>query len=263
MQGAADFNVRATLEDGQVVVGNIATPAFRLKTGLGTFDFDSRHAGELGPAEGQDMRNPDRAVKLWLKNGSEFVGFWEKPSVTITLEAGGLAVPVDIPIAKLKRLQFGGSDVWDDKPVFRVITAAGDDFFAASTRTRITFRNDFCEISPFLSEVRRLMPADEAKKTWRVELENGTVINAGIPQGQVLFHLDMGPKTISVPLASIEFMDRQTLYNQPPSAGVFFNENAQGEGHRAEAQANPPGYYSNVAQKAAKASAGKQWKKQE
>ncbi len=249
--------VRVTLNDGQVLVGTIATEVFRLKTGLGTFDFDSRHAGELGPLEGPDVEKSGRAVKLWLKNGSEFVGHWEKASVAVLLEAGGSAVNIDVPIAKLKRLQFRGNDEWSDEPVFRVITAAGDDFFAACTKTRITFRNDFCEISPFLSEIRQLYPQDEKKKTWRIELENGTALNAEIPQSEILFHLDMGPQTISVPMASIEFMDRQAMYRQA-SSGIFHERSASKAMPQQDYDA--PGYYSNAAQKAAKESAGAQWK---
>jgi len=68
--------VLATLTDGQVLVGELNTRAFTLATSLGTLAFDAKDAGELGPLEGGDMEQSGAAVRLWLRDGSEFVGKW-------------------------------------------------------------------------------------------------------------------------------------------------------------------------------------------
>ena len=100
--------VHVQLNDGQVLVGELTTRAFTLKTDYGDLQFAADDAGEIGPLEGGDMKQSDELIKLWLRNGSEFVGGWQKPVVQMLLAVGGKDVPVDVPIDKLSRLQFMG-----------------------------------------------------------------------------------------------------------------------------------------------------------
>ncbi|GEM_PF-1609798 len=271
-QETLDRDVRVTLNDGQVLVGEMTTSTFTLKTAFGMMAFDAAQAGELGPVEGDDVDPSDLAVRLWLRNGSEFVGRWEKPSVTLALTLGGEPLRVDVPIAKIKRLQFKGDDVWSDEPVFRVITASGDDFFVDVTKTQVSLETDIFSVRPFLSEIRHLQPRKKEEGVWRVHLENGSLLNARMAQKEIAFRLAMGPERVNVPLESIQVMARQRVHpsgsasrgSRPPSSGVYFNDESDGDlMHRAsEARLESygkGGYYSNARQKVAKKTALQQW----
>jgi hypothetical protein len=238
--------VQVLLNDGQILVGQMTTLTFTLRTGMGTFTFDTAHAGELGPLEGDDIQKAERMIRLWLRNGSEFVGEWERPDVRVRLHLGGREIFVNVPIAKVKRLQFRGHAVWPDRPVFRILTRSGDDFFVDVTRTQMTFRNELGIFSPFLSEVTQLEPLDKEKKNWQIFLRGGMVFRAEIAQKELDLKLDMGPHRIRLPLDSVEVMQRQAL-RQP--RGLALGDGMSGD------------FYSNESQRNVKEQAARSWKK--
>jgi hypothetical protein len=261
--------VLATLTDGQVLVGELNTRAFTLKTGLGTLAFDTKDAGELGPLEGADMEQAGAAVRLWLRDGSEFVGKWERPSVSVAVEAGGSKVTVDVPIRRLKRLQFKGEAVWPDGPVFRVVTGSGDDFFVDVTKTRVAFANDLGKFEPFLEEVHHLEPADAKRETWHVWFGTGTQLVAGAAQKTLDLKLSLGPESVTVGIGSIVYMDRQTIV-RPPASGVYQDSRSVSEEEAYERGPTPgrhwmymrSDFYSNDAQKESKQQAGSSWRRE-
>jgi small nuclear ribonucleoprotein (snRNP)-like protein len=236
--------VQVKLNDGQVLVGRLATRTFTLMTGLGIVSFDTADAGELGPLEGTDLNQSKHLVRLWLRNGSEFIGGWQKPSVTVAVSIGGKEIPINVPIAKVSRLQFRGAQIWPDGPVFRIRTTSGDDFFVDVTRTRIGFENELGCFEPYLSEITHILPRDPAKTSWEIHLSQGMIFNGRIPQKILSLQLEMGPETISLPLVEIERMEYQVLAR--PAA--FRPERARGL------------FYSNALQKAAKEHAAQSWK---
>lgn len=252
---AGDPKVRVTLNDGQVLVGTLATRSFDLKTGFGTLSFDTAHAGELGPAEGEDLEVSGDAVRLWLRNGSEFVGKWVKPSVTVVLSVGDREVEIAAPIAKVRRLQFFGRTAWPGT-VFRIVTVAGDDFFVDVTRTRVPLKNELGAFEPFLSEIADLSPLDRTKNLWRVAFENGTVLNAEIARPSLELELDMGPEAFLLPLESVAKMERRVL-ERPESPGRWRHRTGLTAAEQAEEDAAPAGYYSNAEQKAVKSQSWK------
>ncbi|MCU0723590.1 MAG: hypothetical protein MUC63_08245 [Planctomycetes bacterium] len=249
--------VLATLTDGQVLVGELDTRTFTLTTGLGTLAFDTRDAGELGPLEGADMEQAGAAVRLWLRDGSEFVGKWEKPSVSVAVSAGGARISVDVPIRRLKRLQFQGEAVWPDGPVFRVVTGTGDDFFVDVTKTRIAFANDLGRFEPFLEEIQHVEPADPGRKSWHVWFDTGTRLVAGAAQKTLDLKLALGPDSVTVGVGSIVYMDRQTLDRNASRA--YQRSDRHFLNYDEEAGGAAQGFYSNEAQKESKANAGSTW----
>jgi len=243
--------VQVTLDDGQVLTGALATSRFALETSLGTLEFDTQDAGELGLLKesgnlqaASQPATPNPLVKLWLRNGSEFVGFWQKPKLELRLTIGQQLLTLDIPIARLARLQFRGAPVWSEEPVFRIQTRAGDDFFVDISRNTLPLQTEFAPINPLLSEIRGLQPRDEQNQNWRLTLNSGTSLNATIPQQSLGMTLAMGPKQVTIPLAQIRHMDRQQLSGPANEQ----SDRAQDSGSSAG------GFYSNSAQKQAKAS---------
>lgn len=247
-------DVQVTLADGQVLVGRLATPTFSMKTGFGELDFDTRDAGELGLVEGETVKQSGEMVRLWLRNGSEFVGKWQKPAVEVRMSMGGDEVAIQVPIAKLKRLQFRGEAVWSRDPVFRIVTRHGDDFFVDVTRTRMKLGNEMGNFAPFLSEVARLQPQDAEKKQWRVQLGTGTVFLAALQQEQLDLRLAMGPERLKLPLEAVKQMDRQSLTTPPQQIGLL-------ESFASGLSRHSRGFFSNTEQKAAKEAAASDWKK--
>ena len=186
-QQAAQSDVHVMLNDGQVIVGELTTPIFTLKTELGTLKFDTDEAGELGPLEGNDMKQSDKLVRLWLKNGSEFVGGWQKASVEMSLRIGDKDISIDVPIDKLKRLRFKGDPVWSDKPLYRVVTRSGDDFFVEADSSQIHFTSELGSFSPYLAEISSLVQLDGEENKWQVQLKNGSRLNAEIKNSGLVF----------------------------------------------------------------------------
>ncbi len=245
--------MQVTLNDGQLLVGRLSTRHIRLKTSIGEFEIDTFDAGELGMVEGKNIKQSDNMIRLWLRNGSEFVGRWEKPSVEVQIWMGGDDVTIQVPMSKVMRLQFRGAAVWPTQAVFRIQTQQGDDFFVDVTKTQMKFGNEMGSFSPFLSEIRQLSPVDIEKKQWRIQLENGTVFIAALQQDELQLELDMGPKKISLPLSAIKQMNRQTLVR--PQSRVRPQKQVQSLGHEIPAES---GFYSNIQQKASKKAASSQ-----
>ncbi len=233
--------VRVQMTDGQVLVGRLATRHISLKTSVGTFDIDTAHAGEVVMVEGDNIKQSDGMIRLWLRNGSEFVGRWEEPSVEVRIPMGGKQVGIQVPIGKVQRLKFPRPAVWPQQAVFRIQTQRGDDFFVDVTKTKMKFGNEMGSFSPVLSEIRRLKPLDAEKKEWRIQLENGTVFIGELQQEQLALRLEMGPEKINLPLSQIRAMNRQVLV--PPQSNVPSED------------ASAAGFYSSARQKAAKVKA--------
>lgn len=275
--------VRVTLDDGQILFGRLRTKEFTLKTGLGDLPFAAADAGEIGPVEGKNVKQAGREIRLWLRNGSEFVGRWQKPSVAVDLNLGGQAHPINVPVEKLKRLQFRGQPVWSNNAVFRVQTRRGDDFFVDVNKTQLPFVTEFGEIKPFLHEVHKLEPLDRKNRKWRIHLTNGTLVKAEFKQQSLALTLAMGPKNIKLPLAQIKKMDRQYLqYRQAvqssnslssKKAGLLDLQDKPGDvreeasrravygQQQGASSGGSRGYYSNRAQKRAKDHAAQSWSK--
>lgn len=242
--------VQVTLSDGQKVVGYLATQSLTLASSLGNLTFDTAEAGELGLVEEKEGKPSDNKVRLWLRNGSEFVGQWQKPSITVGMEVGGKLHSIQVPIEKLKRLQFQGKDIWPNQAVFRIVTRYGDDFFVNVTLTQMTFSNEMGTFSPFLSEIRQLEPMDEQNQQWKIHLENQSIFIAKLEQDTLDLRLEMGPKELKLPLASVQRMNREYLAH-PQKFNSF-------EDYESEVES---GFFSNQRQKAAKDEAERQSQK--
>jgi hypothetical protein len=242
--GQLKHQVHVLLNDGQVLVGEMTTPTFTLKTQLGTLKFDSEDAGELGPLEGKDMQQSDNLVRLWLRNGSEFVGSWEHPAVQVEVEVGGDAVAVDVPIAKVKRLRFKGGPEWSDKPLYRVLTSAGDDFFVDASASRIHFQGELGIFSPFLSEISRLERLGEDADGWGISLKNGSRLHGGVHQDGVELEPTMGPDKVKLDWKLVARMEPASMHAPKLAAPEKVDQ----------------GFYDNQMQKRVKASAAQTWK---
>lgn len=212
--------VQVTLSDGQRIVGQLSTSTLVLEGSLGELRFATKDAGELGLVGGENVQQSENQIRLWLRNGSEFIGNWQKPSIEILMALGGKTQQIQIPIAKLKRLQFQSQAVWPSDPVFRIITHKGDDFFVDVTKTQMIFANEMGTFAPFLSEVVQLQQNDD---NWRIHLQNGSVFLAKLQQDTLDLHLSMGPPRLAVPLTAIKRMNREVL--QRP--GSFSRQSAR------------------------------------
>ncbi|MEK7483382.1 MAG: hypothetical protein AABZ60_03515 [Planctomycetota bacterium] len=252
LEGCASVGpkVQVTLSDGQKVVGYLTTETLTLKSRLGEMAFDANEAGELGLLEGANIEQAGNMIRLWLRNGSEFVGEWQKPSVTVLMQIGGKDQSIEIPITKLKRLQFHGEAIWPSQAVFRIVTQNGDDFFVDVTQTQMTFSNEMGSFSPFLFEIQQLEPMDGENKLWKIYLENQSLFIAKLDQEKLGLRLTMGPKFLEIPLATVTRMNRETLFY--PQASSLPNE---------EDSINLDGFFSNQMQKNAKQESQQRLKK--
>lgn len=203
-----DTPVRATLEDGQILIGAVATETLRLEGGFGQVDIPLQDVGEVLPVEGGALSGSGDHVTVWLRNGSELRGRWSDPELAMEIEVGGNAVPVDLPMTQLLRFQLMDGLVWPEGEVLQVRTEWGDDFLVDAEKTRIEFENDLGIFAPFLSECVSVEPLDDG--SWRVELDTGTVLIGDMTTDAITFALPMGPATIEVPLERIVSMDQQT-----------------------------------------------------
>ncbi|WP_372369388.1 hypothetical protein [Candidatus Uabimicrobium sp. HlEnr_7] len=200
--------VQVTLSDGQKIVGLLSTTELTLSSSLGELKFSTADAGELGLFGSENIEQSENKVRLWLRNGSEFVGLWQKPSINMLMELGGKKQQIQIPISKLKRMQFQSKEVWPTQAVFRILTHEGDDFFVDVTKTQMIFANEMGTFVPFLSEVSQLQKSDN---NWRIYLQNGSVFIAKLQQEHLDLHLTMGPRRLAVPLTAIKMMNREEL----------------------------------------------------
>ncbi|MFK7928228.1 MAG: hypothetical protein AB8H79_08560, partial [Myxococcota bacterium] len=192
--------IRATLDEDQILVGEVHTGFLVLEGGLGTLDIPLEDVGEVEPVEGTDLAGSGDHVRVWLRNGSELVGRWAKPSVAVDIEIGGAIAQVDLPMDDVQRLQLEGQSEWPEDGIFRVTTSFGDDLFINAAQTRLPLQTDLGAFSPFLDEVASVVPLDGPAGRWRVELQTGTVLVATIASDSLNLALPAGPEFIDVPL---------------------------------------------------------------
>jgi hypothetical protein len=235
--------VHVQLNDGQVLVGGMTTEMFKLKTEFGMLDFSTEDAGELGPLEGKDMEQAGNLIKLWLRNGSEFIGAWERPSVEVAINIGGKDVAIDVPIEKIKRMRFRGDAEYTEKPLYRVLTRSGDDFFVDASVSKIHFKGELGVFSPFLAEIAGLERNDGDDNQWQIRLKNGTTLHAGIEQDGVELSPAMGPEKVKLSWSLVARMEPAHM-NAP--AAVTKSPVA-------------PEYYDNAPQRAMKEAAAQSW----
>lgn len=196
----AETPVRATLGDGQVLMGEVHTRTLRLTTGSGELEIPLADVGEVVPATGGQLGEADGRVDVWLRNGSELRGTWADPHLAMSIRVGGADVPVDLPMNDLSRFQLQGDARWPGGPVYRMKTRFGDDFLVDPSRTRLVVVNDLGTFSPLLSECASVAPVGDPQGPWRVTLQTGTVLLGELQDDQVTVALPMGPSEVSVPL---------------------------------------------------------------
>ncbi|MCP4602737.1 MAG: hypothetical protein GY847_19850 [Proteobacteria bacterium] len=241
-------NVHVVLNDGQLLVGRITTKTFNLKTEFGELPFSTEEAGELGPLEGADMRKSERLVRLWLQDGSEFVGSWERPTVHMALTIGDDEIAIDVPIEKIGRLRFHGHAKYSDKAMYRVITQAGDDFFVDASKSRIHFEGELASFNPYLSEIRDLVRKDPNENFWHVVLANGTELHAKIKDNGLDLKPALGPKQVDMSSNLITRLEPAAM--QAPGSDSHMTPSQVAEGEQ---------FYSNELQRFAKEEAAKRW----
>jgi hypothetical protein len=200
--------VRATLADGQVIVGQVETPTLRLDGALGRLDIPLDDVGEVVPMRG-DLEASGGYVRVWLRNGSELVGQWAEPELEMGVRAGGRTVPVALPMDDLRRFQLTGGALWPEGAVYRVRTAAGDDLFVDADDTRLVLRNELGTFEPFLSECATAIPVGSPSGPWRVQLVSGTVLVGALAADGVDLALPMGPDAVRVPPDLLASLTRQ------------------------------------------------------
>jgi len=196
----ADTPVRATLGDGQVLMGEVHTRTLRLTTGSGELEVPLADVGEVVPATGGQLGEADGRVDVWLRNGSELRGTWADPHLAMSIRVGGADVPVDLPMNELSRFQLQGDARWPGGPIYRMKTRFGDDFLVDPSRTRLVVVNDLGTFSPLLSECASVAPVGDPQGPWRVTLQTGTVLLGKLQDDRVTVALPMGPSEVSVPL---------------------------------------------------------------
>jgi hypothetical protein len=201
--------VRATMDDGQVLMGEIATPELLLEGGLGVLAIPWDDVGEVIPVEGDELGSSGGYVDVWLRNGSELTGRWVDAELTMDLRVGGDRLAVDVPVSDLLRLQTQGGEVWPEGVVFRVRSSHGDDFLVDPEASRLVLENDMGTFAPFLSECISAAPIDDPTGDWRIELASGTVLIGPLVEDAVTFQLAMGPSVATVPLDKLVSLDRQ------------------------------------------------------
>lgn len=192
--------VRATLGDGQVLMGEVHTRTLVLQSGTGTLEIPLADVGEVVPATGGQLGEAEGKVDVWLKNGSELRGTWADPKLAMSIQVGGNDVPIDLPMNELSRFQLQGAARWPGGPVYRMRTRFGDDFLVDPARTHLVIVNDLGTFSPLLSECAYVAPVNEPQGIWRVKLQTGTVLLGHLQDDRVTVALPMGPEEVSVPL---------------------------------------------------------------
>lgn len=192
--------VRATLADGQVLVGQVRTDTLLLEGGLGTLEVPLADVGEVVPVEGSELGASGGYATVWLRNGTELRGRWTDPELAMGIAVGGRELAVDLPVQDLVRFQLQGGEIWPDQPVFRVRTTWGDDVLVDPERSTITLVNELGTFEPSLTECAAITPGPDG---WTVVLHTGTVLRGEIEGDSLQFALELGPETVDVPLDAI------------------------------------------------------------
>jgi len=214
--------VRAVLEDGQVLVGQVRTDTLFLESALGTLPIPLADVGEVLPVEGSDLQGSSGYVTVWLRNGSEFRGKWADPELQMGLEIGGKNLAVDLPANELTRFQMQGGEIWPGAPVYRVRTHSGDDFLVDPEASRIEVTNELGTFAPYLSECASIVPNGDV---WTLTLHTGTILKGAVTADALQFDLEVGPDEVEVPIERIASMSWedwgvQEQYLAQPAAGL-------------------------------------------
>ena len=218
MKNHVETAVRATLSDGQVLMGEVRTKMLRLTTGTGAIDIPLSDVGEVVPAENREIGTKAGPVGVWLRNGSELRGTWTDPKLAMDIAVGGNKVGVDLPMNSLARFQLQGGEAWPDQPVYRMRTSFGDDFLVDPARTHLVVENQLGSFSPVLSECKSVAPINDPEGDWRIELRTGTVLIGQLQDDAVTVVLPMGPKEITVALENFVSLRLETW--RAPQSGV-------------------------------------------
>jgi len=204
-----DTAVRATLSDGQVLMGEVRTRALRLMTGAGLVEVALSDVGEVLPA-GSQLGTAEGQVNLWLRNGSELRGTWSDPELAMNILVGGGKVGVNLPMGQLTRFQLKGREAWPEGPVYRLRTAQGDDVLVDPAKTHLRVENQLGTFTPSLAECVSVAPIDDPQGDWRIALSTGTVLVGGLQDDKVTVALPMGPKELTVALADFVSLRLET-----------------------------------------------------
>ncbi|MEZ4241142.1 MAG: hypothetical protein R3F59_34280 [Myxococcota bacterium] len=195
--------VGATLDDGQILVGEVTTDTLTLVGELGRLSVPLDAVGMVVPVEGRTLADSHGHVTLWLRDGSEFAGAWDAPELQMAIAAGGRRVPVELPTDRLQALQLRADEQWPVDDRFRVQTLWGDDFLVDPTQTRLTLQGDFGAFELTLAECVYLEPVGAQTGPWRVQLATGTVLVGRLPERLTLVPA-LGPDAVSVPLTGLK-----------------------------------------------------------
>lgn len=197
-----EIPVRATLADGQILMGEVETRTLRLATGAGIVEVPLADVGEVIPASGEALGIAEGVVNVWLRNGSELRGRWSEPELDIGIMVGGGSVGINLPMNELSRFQLAGGERWPEGAVYRMRTSWGDDFLVDPSLTTLVLENALGTFSPRLDECRYLAPVGDPTGDWRVELNTGTVLIGALRDDSLTLALPMGPEQITVSLAN-------------------------------------------------------------
>lgn len=199
--------VRATLDDGQVLQGEVQTETLRLVTGFGEVGIPLDDIGEIRPVEGGTLAGSGNQVSVWLRNGSELRGQWADPELDMGLSVGGDTVSVALPMEELQRFQLQGGEAMPEGFVYRVRTVWGDDFVVDGSATWLTLENELGSFTPALDEVQSLAAIEAGD--WRMALDNGSVLIGPLAGESLTLALPLGPGEIEVPIDDITSVMRQ------------------------------------------------------
>jgi len=211
--------VRATLDDGQVLVGAVHTETLVLIGGLGTLRIPLEDVGEVVPVDGGHLADSGGNVAVWLRDGTELVGRWADPELQMGIAVAGTQVSVDLPVDELRRFQMSGGELWPSGELYRVRSTYGDDFLVDPERTTLAIDSSLGHFEPLLSECASARPVGDPTGPWRLELQSGTVLVGALSASSVTFALPHGPDAITVPLAAFASLERQQWSAPPAVAG--------------------------------------------
>lgn len=198
-----------TLGGGQVVVGDVTTVSLTLEGVFGSVEVPLEDVGVVVPVEGATLGQSGGQVTVWLRNGSELRGRWRDPTLALGVWAGGVSVPVDVPVDDVQAIQLRGGEEWPALGTYRVRTTHGDDVLVDPEHTQVTLSSTLGTFSPFLSECASIGPVGDPKGDWRVVLRSGTVLVGPLQQSELTLHLPSGPDEVDVALADLVSIDQQ------------------------------------------------------
>jgi len=202
--GSSDgASVRVTLDDSQVMVGEVWTEVLQLDGALGVIAIPLEDVGEVVPVEGHDLDASNGFVTVWLRNGTELRGRWTDPELQMGLSMGNELVTIDLDMNHMGRFQTPGAEDWPDSQVFRVKTTHGDDLLIDPESTRVTLTNSMGTFAPWLSECRSIAPIGDPSGDWRVELASGTVLIGPLQYKTFELAMPMGPEEIEIPIEDV------------------------------------------------------------